>query len=320
LLAALSDPQAVATLMSPEIGEVLSNGLLLGLLGNPDVIAGLTDPAALPALLADPQIGPVLQQLLADPAIAALLTNETVLALLSSGAIATLAADPALLTLLQNPAVDSLLANPAVQALLADPAAFSLVLDPRTLQMIANPADLPTITLPVFLHRERKATGTDGDILMMNEQVTTTIAGTSQEIPGFPKTDLNLIVDRVTKEYLPGGDGNRTGQWGMPFNADPDVVYQAYVAVAAQPLPATYEATEDVQGLETYRFSVREENVAHTSSDPATGLPMVVDVEVIEKSSSGWNRPPAQLSMRQTSKPSALSRLLEQSSSASRPL
>jgi hypothetical protein len=155
---------------------------------------------------------------------------------------------------------------------------------------------------------------------MMNEQVTTTIAGTSQEIPGFPKTDLNLIVDRVTKEYLPGGDGNRTGQWGMPFNADPDVVYQAYVAVAAQPLPATYEATEDVQGLETYRFSVREENVAHTSSDPATGLPMVVDVEVIEKSSSGWNRPPAQLSMRQTSKPSALSRLLEQSSSASRPL
>jgi hypothetical protein len=281
LLATLSNPQAVATLMSPEIGAVLSNSLLLSVLANPAVIAGLTDPAALLPLLADPQIGPVLQQLLADPAIAALLTNEAVITLLSSGVVGTLAANPELLALLANPAVGSLLANPGVQALLADPAALALVLDPRTLQVIANPANLPTVELPVLIHRERKATGTDGDQLMMNEQVMTTIAGTSQEVPGFAKTNVDLLIDRVTKEYLPGGDGDRSGHWGMPFDTDQDTVYQAYISVAAQPLSAKYEATEDVLGLETYRYAVREENVPYVAKDPATGLPMVVDVEVI---------------------------------------
>ena len=280
LLATLSNPQAVATLMSPEIGAVLSNSLLLSLLANPAVIAGLTDPAALLPLLADPQIGPVLQQLLADPAIAALLTNEAVIALLSSGVVGTLAANPELLALLANPAVGSLLANPGVQTLLADPAAFELVLDPRTLQVIANPANLPTVTLPVLIHRERKGAGTDGDRLTMNEQVTTTIAGTSQDVPGFPKTNVNLIIDRVSKEYLPGGDGDRSGQWGMPFDASQDAVYEAYLSVAGQPLPATYEGTEDVEGLETYVYTIREENVPYAGSDPATGLPMVVDVDV----------------------------------------
>lgn len=281
LLATLSNPQAVATLMSPEIGAVLSNDLLLGLLANDAVVAGLTDPAALLPLLADPQIGPVLQQLLADPAIAALLSNEAVLALLSSGVVGTLAANPDLLALIQNPAVGALLANPGVQALLADPAALALVLDPRALQVIANPVDLPTVTIPVLIHRERKASGTDGDRLTINEQVTTTIVGTTQEVPGFPKTTVDIVVDRVTKEYLPGGDADRSGQWGLPFGASKDTVYQAYLSVAAQPLSARYEGTEEVLGLETFRYAVREQDVPYASTDPATGLPMVVDVEVI---------------------------------------
>jgi hypothetical protein len=281
LLAALSNPAAVATLMSPEIAGVLSNSLLLNLLANPEVVAGLTDPAALLGLMSDPALGPVLQQILSDPTIAALLASETVIALLSSGVIGTLAADPSLLALLQNPAVGALLSNPGVQALLADPAALALVLDPRTLQVLANPANLPTVTLPVLIHRERKAVSTDGNSLTMNEQVTTTVQGTTQEVPGFAKTNVNLVVDRVSKEYLAGGDGDRTGQWGMPFDADQDATYQAYISVAAQPLPATYEGTEIIQGLETYRYVVREDNVPYASLDPATGLPMVVDVEVI---------------------------------------
>jgi hypothetical protein len=280
LLATLSNPQAAATLMSPEIGAVLSNSLLLSLLANPAVIAGLTDPAALLPLLADPEIGPVLQQLLADPAIAGLLANEAVISLLSSGVVGTLAANPELLTLLQNPAVGSLLSNPGVQALLADSEALGLILDPRGLQVLANPASLPTVTLPVLIHRERKGAGTDGNELTMNEQVTTTIIGTSQEVPGFEKTNVNLVVDRVTKEYLPSGDGNRSGQWGMPFDASPDAIYEAYLSVAGQPLPATYVGAEDVDGLETYVYTIQETNVPYAGTDPATGLPMVVDVDV----------------------------------------
>jgi hypothetical protein len=281
LMATLSNAQAVSTLMSPEIGSVLSNSLLLNLLANETVVAALSDPAMLLTLMADPTIGPVLQQILADPIIGALLTDETVLALLGSGVIGKLVANPDILGLLQNPAAAALLANPGVQALLADPTALALVLDPRTLQVLANPANLPTLTLPVLIHRERKATSTDGNSLTMNEQVTTTIAGTTTEVPGFEKTNVDVVVDRVSKAYLPGGDAERIGQWGMPFGASQDETYQAYVSVAAQPLPANYEGTEEVGGLETYRYAIRQENVPYAVADPATGLPMVVDVEVI---------------------------------------
>ena len=50
---------------------------------------------------------------------------------------------------------------------------------------------------------------------------------------------------------------------------------------ADRPLSARYEGTEEVLGLETYRYVVRELNVPFAATDPATGLPMVVDVEVI---------------------------------------
>jgi hypothetical protein len=252
--ALLASPAALEVLQSPALGSLLANPGVLSLLGNPQVVAALSDPAALGALLADPTLGPILGAVLADPAIAGLLTN---------------------------PAAIALLTNAGVQALLADPAALTLVLDARTLQVLANPANLPTLTLPVLIHRERKAAGSDGDKLTLNEQVTTTIEGTATEVPGFEKTDANVIVDRVTKAYLAGGDGGRTGQWGMPFDADKDAVYDAYVSVAAKALAASYDGTEDIKGLETFRYVIKQDNVPYAAADPATGLPMVTDVDVV---------------------------------------
>lgn len=77
------------------------------------------------------------------------------------------------------------------------------------------------LTIPVLLHRERVATRTEGDSLFMNEQVTTNNTATGSPVPGFDPTNVDLVVDRSTKEYLAGSDEGRTGQWGMPFHVIP---------------------------------------------------------------------------------------------------
>ena len=281
LLGILQDPAALAALSNPAVASLLSNALLVGMLSDPSLLAALADPAALPALLSDPTIAAVLGPVLADPTILALLTDPGILALLGSGALGAITSSPGVVELLQNPVFGSVLANEAAQALLADPAALALALDPRAMQILANPASLPTLEFPVKLHRERKDTDTDGDKLFMNEQITTTDPGSGATIPGFEKTDANVVVHRESKLYLEGPEHTRTGYWGVPFHVDKSKTYNAYLTVARQPLPAVYQATEEVNGLETYRFMVDVTNQPMGVDDPAgTGLPLVVDAQV----------------------------------------
>ena len=289
LLALLQDPGALQLLGNPTLASLLTNPTLLQLLQDPAVLQALQDPAGLQQLLNHPVAGP----LLANPEVLALLQDPGFQSLLQSGAIATFAAQPQLLALLGNPAVGSVLSNPGVQALLADPAALSLVLDPRTQKVLANPADLPMITVPVLLHRVRQAVDTDGDRLFINEQVSTLDPTTGQEVPGFDKTNVGMIVDRKSKEYLegeylpqPGIESGRSGFWGLPFDVDKDRIYPSWVTAAERPLDAEYRGTEKVQGLETFLFVVDVTNMPLGVDDPVTGLPLVVDALI-----TTWNEP-----------------------------
>jgi len=67
----------------------------------------------------------------------------------------------------------------------------------------------------------------------------------------------------------------------MPFDTDKDAVYDAYVSVAKVALPASYDGTEDIKGLETFRYVIKQDNVPFAAADPVTGLPMVTDVDVV---------------------------------------
>ena len=127
-----------------------------------------------------------------------LLQDPSFLELLQSGLLTTLTAQPELLALLQDPSLGEVLANPAVQQLLSDQEAMSLLIDARTQKLMANPADLPMVTVPVLLHRERRAVGTEGNKIFINEQVSTLDPDTRQEVPGFDKTDVILVIDRKT--------------------------------------------------------------------------------------------------------------------------
>ena len=302
LLALLQNPSALQALANPTLLDLLSNPEVLALLGDQEFVALLLNPAALPQLLAHPVAGP----LLSDPDVVSLFQDTAFQAVLRSGALSTLAAQPELLELLLDPSLGAVVTNPAVQPLLADPEALSLVLDTRTQQalanpsitalladpealslildsrtqrLLANPADLPTIEGEVVIHRVRRATGTAGNRIFINEQKTYLDPATGEEIPYFPMENHDLIVDRKSKEYLPGTAEGRTGFWGLPFDVDKDRDYDSWVTAARQPQPARYLNTEKLQGLETFLF-VQDVDDLDLGIDEPTGLPVVVDADI----------------------------------------
>ncbi len=113
----------------------------------------------------------------------------------------------------------------------------------------------------------------------MRETITTTIIPTGDEMPGFPPTDVTLIVDDSTKKYIEGGESGRTGQWGLPFHVDKDAAYPSYISAARRPFDAVFQAEDTTNGLDTYRFQVSVSDAPMGADDPATGLPLVFDTE-----------------------------------------
>jgi hypothetical protein len=288
-----NSPSTLALLAEPEVQQFLAGPGLLALLSDPTLLQnlvknlGILQQASSPAtqqLLASPTV----QAILANPAAAAQSTDPAIKQVLASPVIQQLLANPTALQLLLNPAAQGILANPVVprlladpgvQKLLADPASLKLVVDPRTMRLLADPTDFPVIKVPVLIHRERAATGTEGDKIFINEQVTTTIAGTGNELAGFPKSNVNLVVERSDKVYLEGTDLGRTGGLAFPFGVEKDVVYPAWVSAARQPLDAKYVSTERVEGLEVYIFEIDVEDLAMPAQVGDYG-PLVVDSNV----------------------------------------
>ena len=235
-------------------------------------------------------------QLLADPALAGLLGNTEVLGLLQDPAVLTalatpaglqqLAAHPVAGPLLADPAVTAVLANPIVQMVLSDAEVISLLLDPRTQAILANPADLPMLEVPVTLHRERRATDIDGGLVFVKETAEYSRTDTGGPVPGFDGGELNLVVDRKSEIYQEGTEGGRSGYLGLPFNVDKDHTYAAWVTAAGRPLDAVYRGTETMDGLDTYLYVVELDAAPMGRDDPASGLPLVLDANVIT-----WNDP-----------------------------
>ena len=287
----VNNPELMGLLQDPGARQVLTDPALAGLLSNPDVLKLLEDPAFL-AAIGDPTARerlldqPVAGVLLANPAILSLAQDQTFVTVLQDGVLTTLATQDHLLELLQNPILGALLANPAVQPLLADPEALSLLVDPRTQKLMANAADLPTITLPVIIRMERHVTGTEGEKAFIDEQMMTWNSATGQGVPGFEKTDLHLIVDRKTREYLPDTEGGRTGFWSLPFHVEKGRSYSTWIPVAQQSLEANYQGTESIEGLKTFKHIVNYTDLPLVAKDPVSGLPLVAD-ELI----TTWSEP-----------------------------
>ena len=269
------------TVVDPIVSEVQENAAITQLRADPSNLAQLGSPATLEFLT-----GPALPQLLANDALAALLADPAKLGqLLGDRAALASAVPPELLPILADPVVAPLLTNPAIMGLLKDPAAMALILDPRTLALLVNPAALPTVAVPVLVHRERHATRSDGDTIFIRETVDTTIANpntgetTGVEMPGFPKTELQLALDSKTRKYVPETEGARTGSLSFPFSVDTNETYSLYVNAARQPLESKYVRTEEREGLDVMVFQISAtDRPMGTHLD--LGLPLVADSEI----------------------------------------
>ena len=160
---------------------------------------------------------------------------------------------------------------------------MKLLLDPRTQTVLANPADLPTITVPVVLHRERRAVPTDArndeNTIVLKETVEyrDPDTGLGREVPGLGNSEALLVIDRSTKEYLPGTDGGRTGQFGLPFHIEKDEDYAVWITAAEKPMVPRFQRTEEIHGLETYVYVLDVTSEPLGDADPVTGLPLVLD-------------------------------------------
>ncbi len=212
------------TVVDPIVGRVQENVAIGQLRADPSSLQLFGSTSTIEFLR-----GPALPQLLASEAVRALLADPVTLGQLLGNPQALAEAVPAdLLPILANPAVVPLLTNPSVQAVLADPVAMELILDPRTLTLLVDPTAFPLVTVPVLIHRERHATDTAGDTIFIRETVETTIVdpdsgrSTGVEMPGFPKTDLQLALNSKTREYAPETEGERAGSLTLPFSVETD--------------------------------------------------------------------------------------------------
>jgi hypothetical protein len=193
---------------------------------NEAVRALRNDPVAM-GLLAEPRVNEILtgsrpRDALADEAVLDLLADQATLvqAVRSPQNLRGVVPD-GFLQLLADPEVQSLLTNPRVMSVVTDPEALALVMDARVQALMADPTRLSMSTIPVIVHRERHATGSDGDTVRIRETVATTVAdGSGNAMPGFPETDVALALNARTREYLPETEDGRTGALSFPFNVD----------------------------------------------------------------------------------------------------
>lgn len=104
------------------------------------------------------------------------------------------------------------------------------MLDPSTTQLAE---------LPVVIKQTRSTDRNEGDKAFITEKVETSLP-TGQPVPQFPTTELKIVVDRISRIYLEGGDQPRSGGMGLPMKVDSSKEYPVWIATAGRALPAKY--------------------------------------------------------------------------------
>jgi hypothetical protein len=253
---------------------VQDQAFYLQLMTNPTVGKLVASPDSLKTL-ARQDVG----ILLSSDAFKALLANPAALqAIITNPQAAASSADPAVRAVVTNPAAQALLADAVIRGILADPAALKLVLDPRTMNIITNPGKLPLQNIPLMFHRVRTAERTEGGTLFLHQDFDATMQGTGAPVAQV-SSKATLAVNRATREYAPGGTEPRIGRFAFPSGIKQSETYHLWINEVYAPLPAKYSATEEVNGLTVDTFKIQEKGVtvpadvtATLKTEPSTGI------------------------------------------------
>ena len=113
---------------------------------------------------------------------------------------------------------------------------------------------------PVIVERLREVTVTDGDKAFVTE-TTTTFYPSDQIVTDFPAVEVELLVDRDSRLFLPGGrpqfithDEYHYGYLTFPPDVRRDAEYAIWVPEVRDALSASFSGSTEIDGLEVYRF------------------------------------------------------------------
>ena len=161
------------------------------------------------------------------------------------------------------------------------PADYHYVVDFEGINKVINTQTMSLDEIPVKVKREQRATEVQGNVLIINQVITTTHAVAGTELTQFGRNEM-LGVNRSTREYVLGyGDMDRSGQFTLPA-ALAKRSYTMWSPTAGRPLEAVFTGEEDLQGIRVFAYRISEQGLdigVHSES----GLPQVLDVDVIMK-------------------------------------
>lgn len=129
---------------------------------------------------------------------------------------------------------------------------------------------------PTSIERLLQATGTEDDVLLLQQDISFYVAGTDILLEDVSYSEL-LGVDRTTRENVSGyGDMDRSGQFTFPSGVEKKS-YNFWSSSVMSPLPAQYISEGEFKGLLVYSFKIDVQGI-DLGLDEATGLPRTMDV------------------------------------------
>ncbi len=253
---------------------VANQDFLIQLLSNPGFQRLLSSPATL-QVLGNPATG----QFLASDALKGLLANPAVLQAVLTNPQAAAQANPQVAQVLANPAAQALLGDPVIRGILSAPAGGPLLLDARTLKLLADPAHPAMQDIPIHFHRVRTTESVDGDKLVIHQDFDASIKGVGTPLPQLSSKNT-LVVDRQTRQYLPGGSEPRVASFSFPFDTSAAASYSLWSTEVYMPVTAVFEKEDTVSGVKVLNFRAKVSGV--TLNDAAkkdNALPTSLDLK-----------------------------------------
>lgn len=156
------------------------------------------------------------------------------------------------------------------------PADYERVINFEGTYQVMNPETGMLDEIPVNVERLQQATDVQGNVLLINQTITSTHAQAGIELTDFGLSEV-LGVDRSTRAYDPDcSDMGCTGQFCFPSGVEKES-YSIWVQTAGRPLDAEFTGEEDFHGLSIFTFQISEQAL-DIGLQAGTGLPQVVDV------------------------------------------
>lgn len=155
------------------------------------------------------------------------------------------------------------------------PSDYNITYEFKGVNHVLNPQSLVMEETSVSMERVQTATGTDGNVVLIKQDIIYRDASSGVELP-FGSTEV-FGVDRSSREHVEDyGDRDREGQFSFPLDTKRKT-YPFWVSSAGQALDAEFISKEVYEDLLVYNYKVSKQRIP-IGVNPASGLMQEIDV------------------------------------------